>query len=91
MNAVRAQYTSAEVSLKGRAIYEAIIKPQVEPERIGDYVVIDVDTGDYEVDEDHLTAGLRLIDRRPNGARYGLRIGYRTAARIGFAPLRTNS
>jgi hypothetical protein len=86
MNAVRARYTSDEVGAKGREIYERKIRPLVEPERIGDYVVIDIDTEEYEVDRDHMAAAIRLMERKRDGARFGLRIGYRTVGRIGFAP-----
>jgi hypothetical protein len=86
MNSARARYTSEEVGAKGREIYERKIRQLVEPDRIGDHVVIDVDTEEFEVDRDHMAAALRLMERKPDGARYGLRIGYRTVGRIGFAP-----
>jgi hypothetical protein len=88
MTELHAGYTNEQISEIGRKIYEERIRKLVEPDRIGHYVVIDIGTGDYEVDQDHLAAGLRLIDRRPNGARYGIKIGHRTAGRIGFAPFR---
>jgi hypothetical protein len=91
MTELHAGYTNDEICDKGRRIYEEQIRELVEPDRVGHYVVIDVDTGEYEVDEDHLTAGLRLMEKRPNGARYGMRIGFRTAGRIGFGPFSLKS
>lgn len=58
------------------------IRPRIEtPENIGRMVIIDLESGDYEVgDETGLEASRRLRDRRPTSRRFGLRIGYKTAA-----------
>ena len=41
--------------------------------------MIDVESGDYELDASGLTAADRLYDRHPQGKLYGIRIRYRTA------------
>ena len=38
-----------EISQKARALYERELKSKLEPEHIGKYVVVDIDSGDYEV------------------------------------------
>ena len=38
--------------------------------------MIDIDTGDYEMDDDGLAANRRLMARHPDGSFFGLRIGY---------------
>ena len=52
---------------------------------IGKMVIIDVATGDYEVDASGLEAARRLHTKRPDAERYAIRIGYRAADAIGDA------
>ena len=47
----------------------------------GTFVVIDVKTGDYEIDERDAAATLRLLTRRPDAVTYGVHVGYRAAYR----------
>lgn len=78
-----ADYTKDEVCDRGEKIYREQIKPLVEPQEIGKFVVIDIESGDYEIDRKHLTATRRLRERRPDSVRYAGRIGFPTAYRIG--------
>ena len=77
------QYTTEEIAARGRAIYEQQIRAKVEPEHVGKYLVIDIETGEYEMDEDGPTASRRAYRKKPTGVRYGMRIGYPTWGRIG--------
>ncbi len=54
----------------GREIYERRIRPQLRQEDEGTFVVIDVETGDYEVAADEEEAFTRLEARR-QGAVFG--------------------
>ena len=58
----------------GATIYE-LLRPLLEPAHRGKYVVIDVDTGAYELDADHLAASDRAHAKSPNGRFYVVRIG----------------
>ena len=49
-----AKHSPQEVEGKGEEIDERHIRSRVEPGNRGKFVVIDVETGDYEVDEDAL-------------------------------------
>jgi hypothetical protein len=49
----------------------------------GHFLIVDILSGDYEIDEEDLAASNRLLARRPNGVLYGLRIGYPAAYRLG--------
>ena len=61
-----------------------------KPKRnIGKIVSIDVNSGDYEVDADLLTAGDRLLARHPDAAIWGERIGYDAVYAVGGALTRT--
>jgi hypothetical protein len=78
-----ANYTSNEVSSRGEAIYAQQIRDKVETEHKGKFLVIDIETGEYEIDTDDLVATKRLLAKRPDAILYGLRIGFPTAYRIG--------
>ena len=77
------QYTPEEVAQRGEAIYEHQIRAHLEPEHTGKFVVIDVETGDYELDADDLVATKRALAKRPEAVLYGLRIGFPAAYRLG--------
>ena len=60
----------------GRAIYNEKIRHRLAPGDEGRLVVIDVESGDYEIGDDDLTATLRLRERRPNAFTWAERVGY---------------
>ena len=73
-----------EVGQRGEALYEQKIRANVETEEnIGKMVIIDVETGEYEIDERGLAPARLLQSRRPNAALYGKRIGYDVAEALG--------
>ena len=74
-------YTSDEVAARGDAIYRDQILPEIEPPPKGTFVVIDIESGDYEIDERDLTATLKLLKRRPAAMTYAVRVGYRAPYR----------
>lgn len=78
-----AKYSREEVATRGEAIYERDIRPNVESETKGKYLVLDIETGEYEIDQDDLVATKRVLARCPNAVLYGLRIGYPAAYRLG--------
>jgi hypothetical protein len=84
-----ADYSPEEVASLGEAIYAEKIRPLVENTNMGKFVIIDIETGDYEVDDDDATATNRALNKRPEAVLYGLRIGYPAAYTFGwsFAPL----
>ena len=65
-----------DVPAVGRAIYNDMIKDKLGPENKGKLVVIDVNSGDYEICDDDLTATLRLRERHPNAFTWAERVGY---------------
>jgi len=72
-----------EVAARGRAIYEQAIRDKVEADNRGKYLVIDINTGEYEMDEDDVAAMKRAAANHPDGVLYGMRVGYPTMGRIG--------
>ena len=77
------KYSKDEVCDRGEEIYEERIKALVEPQQIGKFIVIDIESGDYEISEDMLIASRRLRERRPNSVRYGAKVGSKFAYRMG--------
>ena len=75
----RIQYTPEEVARLGNQIYQRDIRDKVMPQHKGKFLVLDIESGDYEIDEDDLSAEEVLRVRRPDGVLFGLRIGYTSA------------
>lgn len=84
-------HTTEEIARRGREVYEREIRRAVEREHRGRFLVLDVESGDYEIADDDLDASERLLERRPDALLYGLRIGEGAAYRIGghFGPAGT--
>ena len=76
-------YTSKEVASRGESIYRREIRHKVNPKHKGKFLVIDIETGEYEMNTDDLVATKRLLAKHPNAVVYGLQIGCPTAYRIG--------
>ena len=78
-----AKYSPEEVEARGELVYAQQIRPKVEAGNHGKFVVIDIETGEYEVDDDDLSATKRALTKRPDAVLYGVRIGYPTAYTLG--------
>ena len=72
-------YGPGEIAARGEAIYRELIASQIGHVEKGTFVVIDVDSGDYEIDARDATATRRLLKRRPSAVTYGVRVGHRAA------------
>ena len=73
------QYTSQEIARRGEEIYEREFRDRLEPAETGKFLVIDIGTGDYEIDTDEVAALQRAIARNPDGPRYLKQIGFAVA------------
>ena len=76
-------YSTDEIVARGKEIYEKQLREHLEPQNIGKFLVIDIETGEYEMDEDDLAASRRAARKKPGGARFGMRIGSPTSGTIG--------
>ena len=63
---------------KGKEIY-AKIKDRLEPAHKGEFVAIEVDTGDYFVGNDPIEADRKARKKYPDAVFFLARIGYRAA------------
>ncbi len=84
------KYPPGEIVRRGKEIYSEKIKHLVEPHEAGKFVVIDVESGDYEVDGQHIAASTRLRERRPNAVTYAGKVGYQAAYSLGGRLQTTN-
>jgi len=85
------RYSTKEIATRGREIYEKQLRQQLEPGNNGKYLVIDIETGEYEIDDDGDAASLRARKKNPDGVRYGMRVGYRAWGRIGLGGIKAGS
>ena len=72
-----------EHEAKSMAIYREKIRPLVYPQQKGRMLVIDPESGDYEIDDRAAVAAERLRQRRPDTLFYGIKIGYKASISFG--------
>ena len=73
-----------QIAERGAKVYAEKLRLLLEPQHNGKFVVIDVETGEYEVDADHLAASDRAAAKRPGAPLYATRVGSRSLGRIGW-------
>ena len=84
MTQTHTQLSKEEIARRGQTLYEDRIRSQVEtPDNIGKMVIIDVETGDFGVDDTGLVSARRLQSQHENAPLFGIRIGYRVADALG--------
>lgn len=76
--------TSEAIAARGEEIYQQQIRDKVDPKYKGKFLVLDLETGDYEIDAEDLVATDRLLAKHPNAVIYGVRVGFPAAYGIGF-------
>ena len=88
MSNARPRHAKEELARRGEEIFERDIRPHLGAARAEDFVLIDVDTGDYEVDAADITALHWLLARRPEAQVWMRRVGSPHAHRLGmrYAP-----
>jgi hypothetical protein len=77
------RYSRDEVARRGDDLYEREVLPRLNKEDEGKFVLIDVETGEYELDRDEVTASDRLLARRPDAQVWTRQVGSRYARRFG--------
>ena len=81
------RYSSDEIAERGQALYEREIQSSLAASDRGKFLVLDIETGDYELDADQIAAVQRARAKRPDGAFYILRVGHSAAYRLGLKTL----
>lgn len=83
MTGIQPRYSQEEFARRGDEIYERDLRPRLEPNQNGKFVLIDIETGDYEVDADEVAASDRLLARHPDAQVWMRQVGSRYAYRFG--------
>ena len=71
------RFTNEEIVRRGEEFYATHLRDQFEDLYRDKIVIIDIETGEYEIDDDALTASKRALAKHPGAAIYGLRVGAR--------------
>jgi hypothetical protein len=83
------RFSGEDIARRGEELY-AQLREQVEVDQnVGKIISIDIETGDYYIDDDPLVAGRRLQSTHSDAAIYGKRIGYNAVYAIGGTLVRT--
>ncbi len=72
---------------KGPLIFNESIRETLDDGDLGKVVVIDIDSGDYEIDYDDAAALFRLLERRPEAYTWSERVGFDAVHFIGSQPV----
>ena len=83
MAATRPRYSIEEFAKRGEEIFEREIRPQVAGRDKNEFVLIDIETGAYEVDADEQVASKRLRAQVPGAQIWMRRVGSRYSRRFG--------
>ena len=75
---------------RAEEIYATTLRAQVEtPDNIGKLLTLDVDSGDYEINDDVAAASRHLREKHPGIIPFTIRIGYNAVYSLGGAVERT--
>lgn len=83
MATIKRRYPKEEFARRGDSAYENAVRPQLKPEDKDRFVAIDIDTNEYEIDDDELEACHRLRARLPAAQIWMVRVGSRYVHRFG--------
>ena len=83
------RYSKEEFARRGDEIYNRDIRPQVEADNQGKIVLIDIESGAWEMAADEMTAANRLDARVPDAQVWMVRVGYPYIYRFGAGRTRS--
>ncbi len=83
------RFTNEEIARRGEEIYASRLRGQLENEYTDQVVIIDVESGEYEIGHDSLAASKRALAKHPSTAIYGLRVGHSAVESFGGSSLRS--
>lgn len=63
-------------------VYRTKVRPTLDEEPVGWFLSIDLNTEDYELDENHGKAARRLRERRPDADIFTTRVGFPSAYQL---------
>jgi hypothetical protein len=75
--------STKEICRRGRMLYEEQLKPLLEKEHAGKYLILDIETQDYVISEEYVTALIEMQKKHEERLQYVVRIGDATLMRMG--------
>lgn len=84
---VRSQNEIKATVERGEAIYDAVIKDQLNDDQMGMFLAIDTKTGEYEVGDSSMEVTDALHARVADADVYVMRHGRMPTLTIGYSPL----
>ena len=86
-NTTTRQWTPEAAAERAHDLYNRDLKQRLEPAHLGKFVVLNLDTGEFELGADYLATAVRARDRWPEDELFHLRVGHRTMGRLGARPV----
>ena len=77
--------TIQQIAEQGTRVYDERLKEVAERNHWGQFLVVDIETGDFEIADEDIDATDTILKRRPDAILYGIRIGDEVAYRFGHA------
>ena len=82
MSVRQPRYSKEEFARRGTELYERDIRPHVEADSKDKIVAIDIETGNYAMGQDILSAAQQLFDSNDDAQIWSVRVGHCTVGRI---------
>lgn len=83
MAAIKRRYSKKVFAQRGDALYGSAVQPKLKANDKGRFVALDIDSGEFEIDDDEMEACLRLRARLPEAQVWMVRVGFRSVHRFG--------
>lgn len=88
MDDIKRRYSKEEFARRGDAMYEKVVRPQLQASDTGKFAAIDIETGEFAISAEELRAIIKLRQRFPDAQIWLVRVGYRCVHRIAGRRLR---
>ena len=75
--------SSDAIVTRGEEIYQQY-REELESQYKGQFFVVDIETGNYEIADEDMEAIECLLAKNPEAVTYGLRIGFGPIYKLGF-------
>jgi hypothetical protein len=83
MASTKRRYSKEEFARRGDELYETQVRPHLKSKDDGKFAAIDIESGEYQIDDDELLACDKLNARVPAAQIWLVRIGSRYLHRFG--------
>ncbi len=79
----QSRYSADETVQRAEELYQQRLRSQLETVYFGQYIAIDIETGEYEIGSDYHKAAHKILSRKAEAVIGVLRIGFSVVGRIG--------